>query len=79
MVVDGKEFVSEVTEHLHDHSSPWSELVCGASSTDGEVLVRVGERRTPRVTMVTRPLERTVHTVREVVRGKLGTTGYLVG
>ncbi|MBL4698461.1 MAG: SpoIIE family protein phosphatase [Phycisphaerales bacterium] len=103
VVVDGKKFVSEATEHLHDHSSPWSELVSGSSNTDG-VLVRVGERREPLITkvrreslaglgvlagvtifgalilnlllirLVTRPLERTVHAVREVGRGKLGTT-----
>ncbi len=103
VVVDGKKFVSEATEHLDDHSSPWSELVSGSSNTDG-VLVRVGERRKPLITkvrrkslaglgvltgvtvfgalilnlllirLVTRPLERTVHAVREVGRGKLGTT-----
>ncbi|MBL4697889.1 MAG: SpoIIE family protein phosphatase [Phycisphaerales bacterium] len=104
VVVDGRKFVSQATEHLHDHSSPWSELVSGASNTDGGVLVRVGERRKPLVArvrreslaglgvlagatifgalilnlllirLVTRPLERTVHAVREVGRGKLGTT-----
>ena len=102
-VVDGKKFVSDATKHPRDHSSPWSELVSGYSSTDG-VLVRVGERRKPLVAkvrrdslaglgvltgvtifgalilnlllirLVTRPLERTVHAVREVGRGKLGTT-----
>ncbi len=103
VIVDGTKIVSEATEHLHDHSSPWSELVSGSSNTDG-VSVRVGERRKPLIArvrreslaglgalvgvaifgavilnlllvhLVTRPLERTVHAVREVGRGKLGTT-----
>lgn len=103
VVVDGIRIVSDATEHLHDHSSPWSELVIGSFSID-DVAVRVGERRKPLVAkvrresleglgvlasvaalgalilnlllvrLVTRPLEYTVGAVRDVGRGKLGTT-----
>lgn len=103
VVVDGVRIVSDATVHLHDHSSPWSELVIGSFTID-DVAVRVGERRKPLVAkvrresleglgallsvavlgalvlnlllvrLVTRPLEHTVHAVRDVGQGKLGTT-----
>lgn len=53
VTLDGVRFVSEATEHLHDHSSPWSELVAGSFSVEG-VKVRVGERRKPLVAKVRR-------------------------
>ncbi len=51
--LDGTSIVSEATEHDHDHSSPWSELVSGVSVT-GDVMVRVGERRQPLIAKVRR-------------------------
>tara|TARA_R110000744_G_scaffold158819_1_gene274850 strand:- start:5422 stop:6921 length:1500 start_codon:yes stop_codon:yes gene_type:complete len=103
VTVDDVRIFSDATEHSHDHSSPWSELVIGSFSI-GDVAVRVGERRKPLVAkvrgesleglgvlvsvsalgalilnlllvrLVTRPLEYAVAAVRDVGRGKLGTT-----
>ena len=53
VVIDGVHFISDATQHLHDHSSPWSELVAGSVSAEG-VMVRVGERRKPLVAKVRR-------------------------
>ncbi len=53
VIVDGVRIVSDATEHLYDHSSPWSDLVIGSFSID-DVAVRVGERRKPLVAKVRR-------------------------
>lgn len=51
VTLDGNRLVSKATTHQHDHASPWSELVSGASTSDG-VIVRVGERRRPLIAKV---------------------------